>query len=423
MRAILPALLLLTHGLNAAGESPSAPRKNLSAISLLPDGSELQGVMLPRYDENLRLTGVLKSEDVTLVDENTIAGNDVTIGFFNPDGTPRGHVDLVHAVIHQETGILVAQETVLLRSDRLNARGTALHYSYTLGQGFLAGPTTTWIKPSTEPPTTMHSSPSPRRGTAFAGIALLAQAIAAAPPSAVLEKSKERLTADAAPAAPIHAQTARDARADLRADLDASTAATNQARAFLEQAELASANPSATTPPAPEPKPLDVNPGPLDTVITCDGGMYFDADQGLFVYLKNVRVADPRFSLTGANELKIFLSKKPEPAAGSEPAEDKTGLGMGSRFGDVERLVATGAVRILQKQPEPGKPPVEASGAILSYHPESGQIIISGGYPWVKQGTNYSRAMEPNLTLRIEKSGSFVTEGNWSTGLTLEQEP
>ena len=88
---------------------------------------------------------------------------------------------------------------------------------------------------------------------------------------------------------------------------------------------------------------------------------------------------------------------------------------------DVERIVATGAVRILQKQTEAGKQPVEASGAIFSYHPATGEIVLSGGYPWVKQGTNFMRAKQPNLSLRIHKNGSFVTEGNWDMGGTLNQ--
>ena len=427
MRRALPVLLILSQSLPLAADAGGGTRKKLSAISLLPNGSELKGVMLPRYDENHRLTGVLKSETVTLVNEETVAGNEVSIGFYHPDGSPRGQVNLEKAVIHQTKGILEAVEPVALRSDRLNARGTGLHYAFEQGEGFLTGPVTTWIQAPTEKKTTMNSSPSPRRNSALAGIALISQTLAAAPPSGLTEEGKAELKADAAPAAAIHSQSSSAARADFRADLDASTAATAQARTFLEKAELASTNPSANTPPPAEPKPLDVQPGPKDTVITCDGGMYFDADKGVFVYLRNVRVTDPRFSLNGANELKIFLSKKPdepEPETKPEPGgEDKPGLGLGAKFGDVERIVATGAVRILQKEVEKGKEPVEASGAIFSYHPETGQILISGGFPWVKQGTTFMRAKEPNLTLQIQKTGSFVTEGNWDMGGTLENKP
>jgi lipopolysaccharide export system protein LptA len=150
--------------------------------------------------------------------------------------------------------------------------------------------------------------------------------------------------------------------------------------------------------------------------------MYFDADDGVFVYLRNVVVKDPRFDLSGANELKVFLGKKPDEKT-RENASQKSadGKGVGARFGDVERIVATGAVRVLQKQIEPGKLPVEASGAIFTYHPKTGNIHLQGGYPWVKQGTSFMRAKEPNLILRIKKDGSFVTEGRWDMRGKVDQ--
>jgi lipopolysaccharide export system protein LptA len=163
--------------------------------------------------------------------------------------------------------------------------------------------------------------------------------------------------------------------------------------------------------PAPT-KPLDVQPGPADTVIHCEGGMYFDADAGVLVYLKNVTVKDPRFNLSGANELKIFLGTK--PAANGKSAK--------ARFGDVERMIATGAVKIEQKAPDAGKSPINASGAVFTYNVKKEEIVLSGGYPWITQGTTYMRAKEPNLILRIfPKTGSFVTEGNWDMGGNIEQ--
>jgi hypothetical protein len=422
LHAILPALILLAPALPAAEKNntpPDEPRKKLSAISLLPNGSELDGVMLPRYDENHRLTGVLKSGKMTLLTNELIAGEAVTIGFFNPDGSPRGRVDLVKALFNQAKGFLEARESVTIQSDRINARGSGLIYAFGQGEGFLTGPATTWILSPTE--TTMNSRKSPRR--AAAAISLMAATttlIAAAPPGVPTPEQQTALKTNAASAAPAHADASRTARENLREELDASAAATTAATAFLEQAEIA-AKTTTTASAQPAGQPLDVKPGPTDTVVSCDGGMYFDADEGLFVYLKNVRVADPRFALSGARELKIFLAKKPvETPAPAAPA-GKPSMGLGAKFGDVERIVATGAVRILQKEAEAGKQPVEASGAIFSYHPGSGEIVLTGGYPWVKQGNTFMRAKEPNLSLRIQKSGSFVTEGNWDMGGTLDQ--
>ncbi len=427
MRPILPVLLLLTPALHAAEAVNPPPRKKLSAISLLPDGSELIGVMLPRYDENHRFVGVLKAAKITLVNEEIVAGETVHIGFSNPDGSPRGHIDLSKANFNQVKGFLEAFEPVTLHSDRFHAEGTGLYYAFNQGEGVLLGPATTWILAPNEPPTTMNSSPSAIRATALAGIALVSQSLAEPPAS-----SNDSLKADIASASGEHSAAATRAKLDLRADLEASTTATAKAKAFLEQAELVSDNPNEASPPPSEATSLDIQPGPKDTVISCDGGMYFDADKGVFVYLKNVRVTDPRFSLSGANELKIFLTQKPatKPAANKpgadKPATDKpaakepAGLGLGAKFGDVDRIIATGAVRIQQKNVADDKPPVEASGAIFTYQPKTGQIVLSGGYPWVKQGTTFMRAKQPNLTLRIQKSGSFVTEGDWDMGGSLE---
>ena len=210
---------------------------------------------------------------------------------------------------------------------------------------------------------------------------------------------------------------------DLASDLEASNTANAPAQAFLKQAELISATSSGNTPAAPAAAPLDVKPGPTDTLIACDGGMYFDADQGVFVYLKNVRVNDPRFTLTGANELKIFLAKKPEDKSAKKPegqdlnpaSESVLTSAMSSASSPPARSASS------RRKPNRGRKPVEASGAIFTYHPDTGEIVLSGGYPWVKQGTTFMRAKEPNLILRIQKYGSFVTEGNWDMGGKLDK--
>ena len=421
LRVILPALILLAPALQAADKesAPSGPKRKASAISLLPNGSELQRVMLPRYDADHRLTGVLKAESMTLITDEIIAGESVTIGFFNPDGSVRGRVNLAKATLNQAKGLLEAREKTTVLTDRIEATGTGLIYAFDQGEGFLSGPAVTRIQPANE--TTMNSRTSPRRASA---VSLLAAGttLIAAQPAALTPEQKSAIAADAATAVPAHSESSRAAKEELRAELDASAAATGAATAFLEKAKLASRETGATLPPA---APLDVKPGPADTVISCDGGMYFNSDEGVFVYLKNVRVADPRFALSGANELKIFLGKKPEQKPEKKPEnpapDGKPAIGLGAKFGDVEKIVATGAVRILQKQPEAGKEPVEASGAIFTYHPKTGEIVLTGGYPWVKQGANFMRANEPELSLRIQKNGSFVTEGNWDMGGKLDQ--
>jgi hypothetical protein len=414
-------------------DDPAAATNKIPAIAMLPDGSELKGVMLPRYDENHNLIGVLKSEKITLVSAGQLAGTSISIELFNANQTPRGRIDLVKATYHQEKGLVASTDPVEIKSDRMTASGSGLYYFFDQGQGFLLGPATTTILPApTE--TSMNAPTSPLRATALLGMALVSAPVHANPKPEITAEEKAAVHADAVSRAAAAREAGTAARESLQADLADAETASKAAATFLVQADL----PPVSTDIQPATKPLDVKPEPTDTVIHCEGGMYFDPDEGVLVYLKNVTVKDPRFNLSGANELKVFFGKKPpkeedekDKAATDDTKDKKTdgkssqsdlGLGVGAKFGDVERIVATGAVLLDQKPAKEGDEPIQASGAIFSYNIKADQVIISGGYPWVVKGKQWLRAKEPNLNLRISpKAGSFVTEGDWETIFNLEQ--
>ena len=420
MRRLLTVLALVAPAI--AGETPAAPEGWQKIFALLPPGSELKGVMLPRYDENHQLTGVLKSQAVTLIDATRIAGRNVSIEFFNPNQTSKGRIDLASATIYQETGLIATRDPVVIKSDRVNATGSGLYYSFARGEGFLLGPATTSIQAPTE--TTMITPLSPLRATALLGMSLLAP-LSAAPPQPITAAELAAIQADVTSKAPTAKAASTAAHASLDADLADAGTASQAAATFLVQADL----PPVPAAAAPAGKPLDIKPGAADTVINCEGGMYFDPDEGVLVYLKNVTVKDPRFDLSGADELKIFFGKKPAKEPKDKPETDKPGKAkgafggnIGANFGDVERIVANGAVVLDQKKTAAGKDPIKASGAIFSYNLKADQIIISGGYPWVVQGKTFLRAKEPNLILRISPdAGSFITEGHWEMGGNIEQ--
>jgi len=303
---------------------------------------------------------------------------------------------------------------------------------------------------------------STRSALALLGAAAMLPATAAVPAKLTAEE-RARIAEEAISAAPKAVQATQGTSELLANSAEAAKSADEEVAAFLQQAALTSIA-LETAPQVPAPttkpdaavpsynsatKPLEVKQGPDDTVIEAAGGMYFDADKGLFVYLKDVRLTDPKFTLSGANELKVFLEKKekekkpdakpgdakpgdskpaPKPddakqedsqkAAGPAAKKPKPSPGLADAtdgFGDVDHITATGAVKVLQKGVD-GKEPVEASAAVLNYNAKTGEIVLNGGYPWVKQGDKFMRAMEPNLYLRIQKDGSFVTEGNWQMG-------
>lgn len=413
---------------------------------MLPDGSQLKDVMIPRYDENRHLSSVLKASNMTLVSDKEIAGETVSIEFFNADNSPRGRIDMKNAVLYPEKNLVVATDAVEIKTDRMRAYGTGLHYYFDQGRGFMSGPATSIIEKPAE--TTMNTTTSPLRATALLGMSLLTQSLLAAPPPALTQEQLNAMHADAATKAPAAEAASAVAHSSLDTDLAAANEASAGVASLFAQANIPAL--PADAEPA-EAKPLDPKNGPNDTIIHCTGGMYFDADAGVLVYLKDVTVKDPRYDMTGANELKVFFEKKPEeskddaknktPGAGDKPTspdeskdpekspdestiaskKDPMSGDLGAKFGDVERIVATGAVRIDQK-PVPGKDPIKASGAIFTYNLKTDQMILQGGYPWFTQGPTYMRAMEPNLILQLyPDTGSFRTEGNWESGGPLQQ--
>lgn len=416
MRRVLTIFALISPC--AAGEEDALqlPKSKFQATALLPPGSELKDVIFPAYDENKGLVSALKAKIMTLVTPEQIAAQAVSIEFFNPDQSSRGHVNLVQALMDRGKGLLSADEPVEIQYDQMTSTGTGLRYFFEQRQGFLLGPVSTHIRQNPNEKT-MKASSTKLPATAALGMTLLAQQLTAAAPAPMTSQEVAAIQADAAPHAPVAATAAAAAKASLAADLAASEKANQATSDLLRQAGLPGV-PAATI-PAPD-KPLDKKPGPTDTVINSDGGFYFDAAEGVFVYLKNVTVKDPRFTLSGANELKIFLAKKTPVTKDPKPKKE-TGLGGG--FDGVERIVATGAIRVVKEASE-GQERVEASAAIFTYNAKAEQITLSGGYPWIVRGSQYQRAKQPDLNLRIFlKPFSVVTEGVWETVLDIKQKP
>ncbi len=441
MRSTLPTLAFLLPGLLHAVEAPTLlpqipaeePEKAVPAVSLLPEGSILERVMVPRYDKDRKLAAVLRSEEMILVDQDQILGRTVSIELYNPDKTRRGRIDLQKAVFDQKRSLINAREPVQLVSDRLDAEGEGLVYDVNGSKGFLIGPVTTHLH---QPPATAMNPRTPAlRATAILGASFL-PLLAAPPALQITPEESAALEKEAATQTGKVAEANKAVRSDLAATLKASDEANKQVAAFLAQADLTDNGPGEPD-DLPSSKPLEIPEDPTRTTVTSKGGMYFDTNEGVWVFLKKVVVKDPRFQLDGANELKIFFDKKEAPKAapkeepekapadgsatpspdGAKPRKEKKNtleFGNAGNIGDPRKLVATGAVHILQKGGD-GKEPIEASAAFFSYDIVTGDIILRGGYPWVKQGAHYQRAMEPNLGIRLDKNYNFVAEtGDWT---------
>ncbi|MES2660387.1 MAG: hypothetical protein V4689_17315 [Verrucomicrobiota bacterium] len=424
MHHLLPALLLAVPAISLAEEAPVAAKKKgwENIFTLLPPGSELKEVMLPRYDKDHQLTSVLKAQVMRLVNTQQIEGTTVAIEFFKPDNSPQGRIDLTTALIDKEKNLLSTKEPVKIRTDEGTADGTGVYYDFKLGKGVLLGPATTVFHlPPKE--TAMNPPDSPFRAMALVGMSLMTQSLLAAPPPPITDAELAAIQADATSRAPAAEAAATKTLATLKTDLADASAASQAAATFLVQNDLPAITPDAAPADA---KPLDVKPGPDDTVISCDGAIYFDPEERVLVYLKNVIVKNPQFNATGRiDELKVFFAEKPvEEKDKVEDEKDKSGFGagIGKSVGKAERVIATGAI-VIDAKPKPGEDAVQASGAIFTYNLKSEEATLSGGFPWVRQGPKFLRAKKHDNLLRIyPKQNRFDTPGGgWEMGAPMDE--
>ncbi len=436
-----------------AGEEPDAGSDAWKKIfNLLPPGSELKEVMLPRYTETNQLDSVLKAQVMTLVNETQIEGKTVAVEFFNPDQSTRGRIDLETATIDKTRGMLTTRNPVQIRFDQMEATGTGLYYQLETSKGALLGPATATITHRT-PATAMNSPQSPFRAMAVVGMSLFTQSLLAKPPVPMTEAELAAIHADAASRAPVARERTADSQAGLEKNLADSDAASKAAAAFLASTDLPPVSDDEPVPPA---EPLDVSDDIKRSVISCDGPIYFDPDERLLVFLKNVVVKDPRFDLTGANEAKAFFEEKPaeskkeksdKPVTGPKKGKDEKpdsskkdtgaadgkpakkssdssmpGFGgdVGANIGEVERIVATGTIKIVQKATD-GKEAIEASGGTFTYNVKTGEVTISGRYPWGRQGGRYVRSLKENNLIRISNGQMDTPGGGWEAGIPVPE--
>ena len=438
MRLLPLSALLLAPALLAAADKdkddPISP-----TLNLLPEGSVLTDVSIPRYDEDRNPSSLLRAGTMTVITENHIAGQNIELRMFEPNGETKIKVFMGAADYHLDSGLLEATERLTLSGDGFRSEGSGGIFQLNNRRGFINGPVKTILTPpekeqpeeappTEKKPTAMNSTANSIAALAFLGLSGLAFAEAPEPLTAdelalITERSKPLAGVLAASAAPLKRDIIRTEQLAQTSDFSFRTFATQIQRPELLTIAVGDDD------PAPDPPALAKA---ADTTrITCEGGMFFDVDKAHVVYLKNVVVKKPDFTMTAGAELKIFLAKKvakeePKPVAEGAPAapkeEGKTpdpdkanknpSSGIGS-FSDVDTIVATGGVKVTRKD-EKGQTLI-ATADTATYDAKTGDIVLRGGFPRIQQGPNILISRAPGQYARIYASGKGYFPGKWET--------
>lgn len=176
--------------------------------------------------------------------------------------------------------------------------------------------------------------------------------------------------------------------------------------------------PSKTPPASPAANPDEAT----ITNATCDEGVYFDAEQGMLVFMKNVSIKNPRFSLDCTGPLKIYLeadaSQKPEKEVKPKEkadSESKVVLPGGGNFNfnDMKKAAASGNV-VLHFTNDEGKI-FTAKADQLTYNAKTGEVILTGNYPSISDGNNTMTSRAKNGFIRVYENGNVYFSNGANT--------
>ncbi len=152
--------------------------------------------------------------------------------------------------------------------------------------------------------------------------------------------------------------------------------------------------------------------------INCADGVFFDMEQGLLVYMKNVSLTHPRVSLQCEGPLKIYLTQKEQKAPA--PKKEKSGPeltmpnGGNFDFDSLKKASASGKVVVHYTDEKGAKSTAKAEK--ITYDATTGEIILAGGYPTITSDGHSVRCPHENGFIRIYGNGSiYISEGAETT--------
>ena len=422
-----------TSAQNAAETNEKKKEKGaFPTLNILPEGSILRRVRLPRYDKDFNPTSLLAAEQLTVLDSYRIEGEGVTIELYEQDGSLQAKTKMRRAIYDRKNSTIEAKEAIYLKGTNYVASGSGLIFNWKSEQGFINGPTSTRFHFKKA---TAMNFPSPRQLNQSASIAsallISSPILMATPPMPLTSEQLAVLEQHSQSTQPQTDAARSEIQQHIQTQTQLAESSRKQITPFLKSIGKDTLLIQNPTPPI---KPTEGNanstdnktnlqPGESTLLVECDGGLYFNNDVGILAYLKNIRLTEDRFQLTCRDELKVLLDQKPIPAKDGtiveEKPDDKKSEPI-SAFGDIKQIIATGDVQVTRLD-EQGRR-FSAMAETASYDAKTGEIILRGGRPRLQQSANqYLQAQEPGQWVRILKNGKLVTsKGKWKMVAVLK---
>ncbi|MEG2971097.1 MAG: hypothetical protein RR808_06430 [Akkermansia sp.] len=139
------ALMSQTSGaVDSAIENPPVAKidKKIPGLELMPPGSKLKNVSLPRY-EGLKLTLLVTSTQMTVVSPREIKGERVLAYLYDPNHRNEMQMSMKDASFFFDTKILVSRGETTINDPRFQALSQGVIFDSQQKKGFMRGPVTT----------------------------------------------------------------------------------------------------------------------------------------------------------------------------------------------------------------------------------------------------------------------------------------
>lgn len=446
------------HEEEAVDEKVTPPvDKEFLPLDLLPPGTVLEEVRLPRYREG-KLLGEVVAARMTIESANLVTGDEVDIHWsFGKGSEAMTEAHLPKANYDFKSGLMRATGGVTILDPRFTAMGSDLDLNLSLQRGWLGGPVNTRIFRTLDPPPAAPNDLEPMKNVFLKPAPVLLGVVTclASPPQApsadewrefeeltdvrsmdALRPSAERWREfdEATSHDPRIANEAAEVNQQIDEDTSRNEADLERMNEFLGglDRQLVQADAPKQSEPAGDAKlgePLELPKADLDKPaleVKCLGGMFFDAAEGVFVYNGKTQVRDPKFSLDCSKQLKVYFDPKApaegEEAAPAEPAaapadanQEKAGLQKG--VGELSRIAATGSVVVRSKNAKGES--ITATAEIMTYDAKTGVILLRGGRLTVQQGDKFMKVTGPNAFIKISEAEGAVAEGQIEQRMAL----
>lgn len=378
-------------------------KRRLPALEILPEGSILKDIRIPRYNADYTNASLLTAEKLEVISNDEIQGTNVCISLYDKAGKGKTETTLNAVNFNQRTGLITSRENLTFYADTFSASSQGIALDWEKHCGFLLGKNQTiiYIKESnpminskvpseTTPTATSTSStlPSAKKNVAVASAA--AAATLATFPAMLSAQDMAKIDELAQPSTENFIQQLDQTKEHLKATAEA------EAKIEVIRKDLHDqlGNPpkiAANQPPLAELVPI----AGRDFIKITSDHLLFDAKQGLFVYSGDVKITHPKYAFTCDGELKIVLNEA--VVAEALTADEKAELKPNARFDDIKYIIATKNV-VVQAKDNKGKP-VTATTPNLTFNKTTGDIILRG---------KNSRVTTADAQLKVNTTDGYI---------------